>query len=157
MQQAVGVGVETGFYHMVSITALKKTDLFVFVPEAAQFLETCLFTGNILLRNSVFGRRLFSCNLCLCLQHVKMRELLIHRSYKNNIVITKFTFVTHFALNYGTLQGNLLWVKIPLAVSGLKVSVGPQFWGWIILQHESLGVKLGGLKNDSFQALYMSL
>ena len=55
----------------------------------------------------MFGRGLFSRNLCLCLQCVKIRELLIQRSYKNNIVITKFTFVTHFALNHGTLQGNL--------------------------------------------------
>lgn len=54
---------------------------------------------------------------------------------QNNIVITKFTFVTHFALNHGTLQGALLGVKIPLAVCILKVSMDPEFWGWIIWQH----------------------
>ena len=57
------------------------------IPEDAQLLETCLFTGNIPLKNSVFGRDLFSRNLCLCLQCVKIRELLIQKSYKNNIVI----------------------------------------------------------------------
>lgn len=114
------------------VTALKTKDLFVLIPEAAQLLETCLYTGNVLLRNSMFGWGLFSCNLCLCLQCVKMRELLIQRSYKNNIVIPKFTFVTHFALNHGTLQGDLLRLKIPLAVCILKVSMDSKFWGWII-------------------------
>lgn len=110
---------------MAPVTVLKARDLFVLIPE--WLLQTCLFTGNILLRNSLFGGGLFSCNLCLCLQRVKIRELLIQRSYKNNIVITKFTFVTHFALNHGTLQGALLGVKIPLAVYILKVSMDPKF------------------------------
>jgi hypothetical protein len=92
-QQAVGMVMGTGFDH----PALKTRILFVLTPEVTQFLETCLFTGN-----TVFGRGLFY-NLCLCLQCVKITELLIHRSYKNNIVITKFTFVTHFALKHGTL------------------------------------------------------
>lgn len=83
----------------------------------------------------MFGVDLFSCNLCLCLQRVKIRELLIQMSYKNNSVITKFTFVTHFALNHSTLQGALLGVKKPLAVYILKVSMDPKFWGWIIWQH----------------------
>lgn len=75
----------------------------------------------------MFDGGLFSCNLCLCLQCVKIRELLIQRSYKNNIVITKFTFMTHFALNHGTLQGSLLGVKIPLAVYISKVPMDPKF------------------------------
>lgn len=90
--------------------------LCILIPGAAQLLETYLFTGNILPRNSMLGRGLVSCNLCLCLQCVKIRELLIQRNYKNNLVITKFTLVTHFALNYGTLRGTILQVKIPLAV-----------------------------------------
>ena len=109
------------------------------IPEAAQLLETCLFTGNILLKNSMFGRGLSSCSLCLCLQCVKIRELLIQRSYKNNIVITKFTFVTHVALNHSTLQGTLLWVKIPFAVCISKVPMDPKFLGWIIWQHRIWG------------------
>lgn len=48
---------------------------------------------------------------------VKIRALLIHRSYKNNTVIAKFTFVTHFALVCGPLQESLLSeLKTPLAV-----------------------------------------
>lgn len=89
------------------------------IPQLTQLLVTCLFTGNILLRNGMFGRGLFSCNLCFCPHRVKIRELLIQRNYKNNIGITKFTFVTHFALNYGTLQRTLHEVKIPLAVYSL--------------------------------------
>lgn len=112
---------------MAPVTALKARDLFVLIPE--WLLQTCLFTGNILLRNSMFGGDLFSYNLGLCLQLVKIRGLLIQRSYKNNIVITKFTFVTHFALNHDTLQGALLGVKIPLAVYILKVSMDPNFGG----------------------------
>lgn len=110
---------------MAPVPASKARDLSRLIPE--QLLQTCLFTGNILLRNGMCGGDLVSCSLCLCLQHVKIRELLIQRSYKNNIVITKFTFVTHFALNHGTLQGALLGVKIPLAVCILKVSMDPEF------------------------------
>lgn len=106
--------------------ALKTGDLFMLIPEDAQLLETCLFTGNIPLKNSVFGRDLFSRNLCLCLQCVKIRELLIQRSYKNNIVITKFTFVTHFALNHGSLQGNLLGVKNPTWCSYFESANGSE-------------------------------
>lgn len=30
------------------------------IPEAALFPEACLFTGNVLLKNSIFGRGLYS-------------------------------------------------------------------------------------------------
>ena len=46
---------------------------------------------------------------------------------KNNIVITKFTFVTHFALNHGTLRETFLELKIPLAVFISKVPMDLKF------------------------------